>query len=140
MADIIYTSAPGGNMFFCDNCGRRVDDTDSVRGKCVVCGRKLCGNCVKNKNGKFYCPEHCPSECFIATAAYGSSMINEINVLRRWRDESLMNSKSGKIFVDAYYKISPPIANYISKSENRRAITRKLLTPIVNYFNKKYNN
>jgi hypothetical protein len=74
--------------------------------------------------------------CFIATAAYGTPMAKEIDVLREWRDESLLKSKSGKLFVDTYYIISPPIANGISKSKSMRAVTRKLLNPFVHFFDK----
>jgi hypothetical protein len=73
--------------------------------------------------------------CFIATAAYGTPMAEEINVLRKWRDENLMKSAPGRLFVNIYYMTSPPIASLISKSDKIRSLTRKLLTPIVNHFN-----
>jgi hypothetical protein len=74
--------------------------------------------------------------CFIATAAYGIPMAKEIDVLRKWRDENLMKSTSGKLFVNIYYISSPPFAYLISKSDKMRALTRKILNPIVNHFKK----
>jgi len=92
---------------------------------------KTCPHCGEPNPGK---------KCFIATAAYGTPMAKEIDVLRKWRDESLIKSKSGKLFVNTYYIISPPIANMISKSKSMRAITRKLLDPFVHYFDKNMGN
>lgn len=76
--------------------------------------------------------------CFIATAAYGTPFANEIKVLRYWRDNSLLISKHGKILVELYYKISPGIAKFISRSQRRMTITRFGLEPFVLYFSKKY--
>lgn len=69
-------------------------------------------------------------ECFIATAAYGTPMAEEIQTLRNWREE-IMKSLVGKVFVFTYYRASPPIAFVISKSERLRAITRRMLRPII---------
>ncbi|OQX53734.1 MAG: hypothetical protein B5M53_06585 [Candidatus Cloacimonas sp. 4484_209] len=69
--------------------------------------------------------------CFIATAAYGTPFVDEIDVLRYWRDNTLCNSSSGRRFMDLYYKISPPIAKVISKSSVLRAFMRFLLKPII---------
>ena len=90
------------------------------------------------------CP-HCgqpkpAQKCFIATAAYGTPLAEEIDILRKWRDESLMKLKSGKLFINTYYMISPPIADIIAKSSSMRAVTRKFLNPLVHYFNKNMKN
>ncbi len=55
------------------------------------------------------------SKCFIATAAYGTPFAKEINILRYWRDTFLLKHFIGILFVKTYYKISPPIADFISK-------------------------
>jgi hypothetical protein len=69
--------------------------------------------------------------CFIATAAYGSLMEPHVKILRNFRDEILLNSSLGKGFVKAYYRYSPPIADFISKHDNLRAVVRISLLPIV---------
>lgn len=69
--------------------------------------------------------------CFIATAAYGSYLTPELEALRQFRDHVLLKSDIGEYFVQSYYDISPPLANYIAQSESRKTASRILLTPII---------
>lgn len=70
--------------------------------------------------------------CFVATAAYGSPLATEVVLLSHFRDEILLSSKLGKLFVAFYYRVSPPIALLITKADFLRAGTRTLLlTPIL---------
>ncbi len=69
--------------------------------------------------------------CFVATAAYGTPMADEIWVLRRFRDRYLLRSALGRAFVEAYYVLGPHAAKMIAKHRWLRTITRHLLTPIV---------
>ena len=69
--------------------------------------------------------------CFIATAAYGSYLNPHVMVLRTFRDRYLETNTPGRLFVNFYYRYSPPIANYISKHEIVRMGMRWGLTPIV---------
>ncbi len=71
------------------------------------------------------------SRCFIATAAYGTPEEPEVMVLRHFRDETLLKSKAGQAFVDGYYEISPPIADYIRDKESLRAVVRVSLAPVI---------
>ncbi|MDH4268918.1 MAG: InlB B-repeat-containing protein [Dehalococcoidia bacterium] len=70
--------------------------------------------------------------CFIATAAYGSPTAEQINVLRDFRDVVLLKSTLGCRFVALYYRLSPPVADFIAGNEALRTLVRELLVdPIV---------
>ena len=69
--------------------------------------------------------------CFIATAAYGSPLADEIWALRRFRDRYLMTNPAGRAFVDAYYSVGPYAADIIAEHPWIRTTTRVLLTPLV---------
>jgi hypothetical protein len=69
--------------------------------------------------------------CFIATAAYGTSMAEEIQILRALRDEYLLTNVIGRAFVDFYYKVSPPIADFITEHPSLKAVVRVGLAPVV---------
>ena len=69
--------------------------------------------------------------CFIATAAYGSPLADEIWALRRFRDRYLMTNPAGRAFVDAYYSVGPYAADIIAEHPWMRTTTRVLLTPLV---------
>lgn len=77
-----------------------------------------------------------PNGCFIATAAFGTPLAYEVNELRYWRDTSLTNHLLGKLIIQFYYKVSPPIAKSIKKSQITRSFIRLLLKPVIRYVSK----
>lgn len=69
--------------------------------------------------------------CFIATAAYGSAMHPKVNTLRQLRDRYLLTNALGRVFVDIYYRTSPPLAAVIARHDWLRTGVRTLLWPLV---------
>jgi hypothetical protein len=64
------------------------------------------------------------SNCFIATAAFGTPLAPEIDRLRMFRDSHLLTNSLGTAFTDVYYHVSPPVADFIAKRPSLRAGVR----------------
>ena len=69
--------------------------------------------------------------CFIATAAYGTPMAEEIGVLREFRDGYLLTNPVGQALVEFYYEMSPPMAEFIDEHPALKPIVRVGLLPAV---------
>jgi len=69
--------------------------------------------------------------CFIATAAYGCRMAEEVVALQSLRDICFSNNSFGKALVSAYYRHSPRLATLISRSPLLRGAVRAALYPLV---------
>jgi len=69
--------------------------------------------------------------CFIATAAYGSSLDSHVDTLRSFRDQYLETNPIGSAFVSLYYKVSPPMADFIDEHPTLKPIVRAGLVPAV---------
>ena len=95
----------------------------------MVCAYNEMGNSPFTNEAYVTTPLH--SGCFIATAAYGSLTEHHVQILRDFRDRFLLKEKAGRAFVNFYYKYSPPIADYISRHEFLRAVTRICLLPLI---------
>lgn len=96
--------------------------------------------------------------CFLATSAYEKSAgtfgeklvrnftgqyslparnLKKLNVLRKFRDDKLMSTKSGRAFVRAYYTLGPVAAEAIRNNEPlKRSVRDLLLKPLVKTMNK----
>ncbi len=71
-----------------------------------------------------------PKLCFVATASYGYDSA-EVGMLCQFRDKCLLTNPIGSAFVDAYYAISPPIADFIAEHEGLKAAVRMALKPLI---------
>lgn len=70
-------------------------------------------------------------QCFIATAAFGSPLAREVQVLREFRDRWLLTSAVGRVVVKTYYRVSPPVAAAIERDEVARMAARAMLVPVI---------
>ncbi|MCB0350237.1 MAG: hypothetical protein KDD38_03575 [Bdellovibrionales bacterium] len=66
-------------------------------------------------------------KCFIATAAFEDSDHPIVMDFRNFRDSVLAHSFAGRIFINCYYRLSPPLAEFIVKFSILRHPTRTLL-------------
>lgn len=71
--------------------------------------------------------------CFVATAAYGSSFEPKLKILRDFRQFILLRHDWGKRFVFSYYQYGPYAARYIADKPVLRAIARGFLWPVFGF-------
>jgi hypothetical protein len=69
--------------------------------------------------------------CFIATAAYGADWAGEVQALRDFRDRYLLTSVPGRWLVQQYYRLSPPVADYLRGQEFLKSLVRLFLAPVI---------
>ncbi len=95
-------------------CG---EGTDLVNGMCAI---------VDNSKG---------GGCLIATAAYGSEMAPQVQLLREIRDNQLMNTESGISFMagfnELYYSFSPHIADMERENPAFKEMIKIGITPLL---------
>lgn len=70
------------------------------------------------------------SGCFIATACFGDAEHPDVAALRRWKDTELSRHLLGRWFIDAYYRVSPPIARRLVQWPRLAAFLRVALSRI----------
>ena len=101
------------------NCG---PGTESVNGICQV---------IQTEEPE----EEKGGGCLIATAAYGSELAPQVQMLREIRDNQLMNTESGSAFMstfnELYYTFSPTIADMERESPVFKEIVKAGLTPML---------
>lgn len=69
--------------------------------------------------------------CFVATAAYGSLMANDVELLRHTRDSILKQTVLGELAVETYYTFGPAVAGVVGESDMLRATARAVLAPVI---------
>ncbi len=69
--------------------------------------------------------------CFVATAAYGSLMAGDVEMLRRFRDSMLSKTVFGELAIESYYTFGPALAGLIGESDMLRRTARTVLQPVV---------
>jgi len=73
--------------------------------------------------------------CLIATATYGSELAPQVQQLRELRDNHLLQTESGSVFMksfnDFYYSFSPIIADYERENPVFREMVKIAITPMI---------
>jgi len=73
--------------------------------------------------------------CLIATATYGSEMAPQVQQLRELRDNQLLQTESGSVFMttfnDIYYSFSPTIADMERENPYFKEAVKLAITPMI---------
>ena len=73
--------------------------------------------------------------CLIATAAFGSEFAPQVQLLREIRDDMVLQTKSGSIFMmgfnQFYYSFSPAVADYERENTTFKEAVKLTLTPLL---------
>ena len=73
--------------------------------------------------------------CLIATAAFGSEMAPQVQLLREIRDNTVLQTESGSAFMigfnQFYYSFSPAIADYERENPAFKEAVKLMLTPLL---------
>ena len=73
--------------------------------------------------------------CLIATATYGSELAPQVQQLRELRNNVLLETKSGTLFMntfnDFYYSFSPAIADYERENPAFKQMVKAMITPMI---------
>ncbi len=71
--------------------------------------------------------------CFIATAAFGTPLAKQVQVLRQFRDRYLLTNAPGRKFVAWYYRNGPVAAKFIQNRPLARAAAQAALYPLIGF-------
>lgn len=75
------------------------------------------------------------SPCLIATATFGSELAPEVQFLRGFRDQQIMQTFAGSSFMEVfngwYYSFSPAVAQYEYSHATTRAMVKLALYPLM---------
>jgi hypothetical protein len=73
--------------------------------------------------------------CLIATAAFGSELSPQVQFLREIRDNTILQTESGSVFMAGfnqfYYSFSPAIADYERENPTFKEAVKLTLTPLL---------
>ena len=88
------------------------------------------GNCVSS-----FSASPTGGGCLIATATYGSELSPQVQQLRELRDNHLLQTESGTLFIESfnqfYYSFSPIIADYERENPAFREAVKIAITPMI---------
>ena len=80
-------------------------------------------------------PESPGGGCLIATAAFGSELVPQVQLLREIRDNTVLQTESGSAFMagfnNFYYLFSPAIADYERENPVFKEVVKITVTPLL---------
>jgi cold shock CspA family protein len=138
-----YTAAQGRKGPAATNVrlvARAAKDPGPGRALCLSCGKAMVPRLItyRGEPEKSVCPfcgithrDFTDRYCFIATAVYGDSDAPEVMTLRRFRDQVLIPNVLGQALVRSYYRLSPPIADWLRLHPTMTRVVRSGLDRIV---------
>jgi len=124
-AEVTITATPNSGYIF-SNWSGDASGTDNTITIILDSDKSITANFSEIKK-----EEEKEGPCFIATAAYGSSVHPSVKTLRDFRDKCLMSSKLGRALVYFYYKYSPFLADLIKKHKVLKIAVQINLMPLV---------
>ena len=125
----VVDSKPDGPI-----CG---EGTMLENGECIPkCGNGTTfenGMCVIESSADRSSKTH--GDCLIATASFGSELAPQVQMLREIRDNVLLDTELGKIFMSGfntiYYSFSPEIADLENKNPAFKEAVKTFITPMI---------
>ncbi len=76
--------------------------------------------------------------CFIATAAYSTSIHPDLDTFRKFRDRTLLTNPWGRVLVSVYYQVGPQLAQFVNRSLYVKKIVRLLLEKLASFMRSRY--
>ena len=120
-------------------------DQELVNGKCIdkepapVVQEPICGAGTELVNGVCQVIKGAKSDdkggCLIATAAYGTELAPQVQFLREVRDNTVLSTASGAVFMSGfnsiYYSFAPSIADMERENPLFQEAVRTFITPMI---------
>ena len=110
------------------NDAQKAMDENRGAGQCGEGTQLVDGKCVPAKKDD-------RGGCLIATAAYGSELVPQVQILREIRDNQLMGTSSGTSFMvgfnHLYYSFSPYIADMQRENPIFKEAVKVTITPLL---------
>ena len=106
-------------------------------GRCVDVKPDLnCGPGTVERDGQCVAvPETSSGSCLVATAAHGTELAPQVQMLRELRDGTVMSTASGASFMSgfnaAYYSFAPAVADMERESPAVREAVRLFVAPML---------
>ena len=124
---------------FCSNCGATLDPElrliqDLEKQKQISSKAEPAPQRRRDDDDDDYIPRRTSqkkSGCYVATAVYGSYDCPQVWTLRRFRDDRLAATLSGRAFIRLYYAVSPTLVRLFGRSAWFKSLWRGPLDRLV---------